>query len=116
MNYRQEMLRTANLPNNQINLGHEASGLLMGAVGLAGETGEVIDLIKKHCFHSQKLDKEKLIKELGDVRWYFEYLLAATGITMEEVEQKNIEKLRKRYPNGFSPEAAKNRVDLKEQK
>jgi NTP pyrophosphatase (non-canonical NTP hydrolase) len=95
MNYRTEMLRTL--------VGHEnKTSLVHAALGLAGETGEVVDELKKHLVYGKALNKKNLINELGDVRWYFELLCHCLGITIEEVEKLNIEKLRKRYPNGFS--------------
>lgn len=106
MSYRDEVLRTANADNTSF-LGK----LGMGGMGLAGEAGEVCDLLKKTIFHNKDLDRDKLIKELGDVRWYFEYLMIATDITMEEVENTNIAKLRARYPTGFTEKAANERKD-----
>lgn len=102
MSYRDEVLRTAG-----------DVSLLNGALGLAGETGEVVEIIKKHLCHGQELNQLKLIKELGDVRWYLELLCVAGGTTMEEVEYANVSKLRARYPEGFSPAASEARVDLK---
>lgn len=103
-NYRNEVMRTANASKDP---------LALGAMGLAGETGEVVDLIKKHIHHDKPLDKDKLIQELGDVTWYLELLFECAGTTREEVERRNIDKLRKRYPIGFSPEAANARLDEK---
>lgn len=91
MNYREEMLRTAK----------GAGDPCLGAMGLAGETGEVVDAIKKIVFHGKKYDRDEMLKELGDVRWYLEYLAHCFGFTMEQIEQANVEKLRKRYPAGF---------------
>lgn len=102
INYRKEVMRTANASKDQ---------LALGAMGLAGETGEVIDLVKKHLHHDKPLDKDKLILELGDVAWYFELLCECVGVTREEVERRNVEKLRKRYPEGFTVEAANARKD-----
>lgn len=106
MNYREEVLRTAN-EGNKSWLGK----LGMGGMGLAGEAGEVCDLLKKTIFHNKDLDRDQLIKELGDVRWYLEYIMITTDITMEEVERENVTKLRKRYPDGFSTEASIERKD-----
>lgn len=53
--------------------------LNLGAMGLAGEAGEVADLLKKVLFHDRELDRDKLIQELGDVRWYLECLCYANG-------------------------------------
>lgn len=102
MNYRDEVLRTA---------AEHPDMLGLGGMGLAGEAGEVVDLIKKTVYHGVPLDKEKLIKELGDVRWYFEVLCYCVGTTMEEVENINVEKLRKRYPDGFTTQASIERKD-----
>lgn len=74
------------------------------ATGLAGEAGEVADLIKKGIFHQQGLDKDKVKKELGDVLWYVAALCTEFGFTMEEVMQHNIDKLKARFPEGYSPE------------
>lgn len=73
----------------------------MGALGLSGEAGEFADEIKKVVFHGKEINREYLIKEMGDVRWYLEYLSLALDVTMDEVESKNVAKLRERYPDGF---------------
>ncbi len=72
--------------------------VLLAAMGLAGETGEVVDLLKKTLFHGKELDRDELIKELGDVMWYFHLLLLSEGITMDEVLEANMVKLVNRYP------------------
>lgn len=81
------------------------------ALGLGGEAGEVQDLIKKHLGHGHPLDRDKLNKELGDCGWYLAVLSYLNGTTLEEVFQQNIEKLKKRYPEGFSTEASLNRKE-----
>lgn len=75
--------------------------LNVGALGLAGEGGEIIDLIKKHLFHGKPLDRDKAVEELGDVLWYVQCLAEALDVNLSEVAQKNAQKLKKRYPNGF---------------
>ncbi len=85
--------------------------LNLGALGLAGEAGEVVDLIKKVLHHGTPLDKEKLVKEMGDVCWYLEYLAASIGVEMEDIEAANVAKLMARYPDGFSHAAANARRD-----
>lgn len=82
------------------------------ALGVAGEAGEVADLVKKHIGHGHPLDVEKLKLELGDVLWYVAGLATLLGVTLSEVASANIAKLEKRYPNGFSTEASMNRVDV----
>ncbi len=82
-----------------------------GVMGLCGEAGEAIDIVKKHIFHSHELNKEALIKELGDVAWYLAECATALDIPLEEVLERNIEKLKKRYPEGFSAERSINRTE-----
>lgn len=69
------------------------------------------DIIKKHIGHGHPLDTEKVHKELGDVLWYVAVLARRIGSTLEDVAASNVEKLRKRYPEGFSSERSINRKD-----
>lgn len=85
--------------------------LICGVMGLNGEAGEVVDLLKKFVFHGHKFVKEDLVKELGDVLWYVALICDSLGITMEEVMEKNINKLKERYPEGFTEKASINRKD-----
>ena len=71
-------------------------------LGIAGEAGEVADIIKKHLAGAKVIDHEHLKEELGDVLWYIAEACDCFGLTMQEVAQANIEKLAKRHPNGFS--------------
>lgn len=75
--------------------------LLNGVMGLCGEAGECIDLVKKHLFQGHDLDKAKLCKELGDVAWYLAEAAYALDLSLEEVLRGNLDKLSKRYPQGF---------------
>ena len=115
MNFREHVIK--NRPDFKTSLIQEK--LAMGGLGLAGEAGEVADLIKKALFHvknpmhSYELDREKLIKEMGDVYWYLEFLCASIGTTQEEVQQANIDKLNKRHPNGWTPESQARKADEK---
>lgn len=77
------------------------------ALGLAGESGEFADLIKKHVYHSHPLDRLKAAKEIGDVLWYCALAADVLGITLDDVAQMNVDKLAKRYPEGFSVERSK---------
>lgn len=83
--------------------------LLNSVMGLCGESGEAIDIVKKHHFHGHTLDKEKLIKELGDVAWYLAEAATALDLPLEDILTANIEKLKKRYPEGFDKDKSINR-------
>ena len=81
------------------------------ALGLMGESGEVAETIKKAFYHGHPLDREALSKELGDVLWYLAVMADALGLSLNQVASENIEKLRARYPEGFSEERSLNRAD-----
>lgn len=83
--------------------------LTEAAMGISGEAGEVVDIIKKHIFHEHELDTVALKKELGDLLWYIALTCEVTQIDLDDVMEENIEKLKKRYPDGFDPERSKNR-------
>ena len=83
--------------------------LINGVMGLCGESGEVIDIVKKHLAQGHELDKEKIIKELGDVAWYMAEIATVLDVELEDVLVQNIEKLKQRYPEGFSTEKSVNR-------
>ena len=83
--------------------------LLNGVMGLCGEAGECIDLVKKHLHQGHPLDSEKLAKELGDVAWYLAETAWALDLPLESILRGNLEKLKKRYPQGFDSEKSQNR-------
>ena len=83
--------------------------LINGVMGLCGEAGEAIDIVKKHLHQGHALDREGLIKELGDVAWYLAEIAQALDIDLETVLQLNLQKLKKRYPQGFDVEKSMNR-------
>ena len=87
--------------------------LAMVALGLTGESGEFADIVKKHLFHGHDLDKDKAIKELGDVLWYVAVAAKTLGVSLEDVAQINVDKLRKRYPDGFAQNRSINRDEEK---
>lgn len=82
------------------------------AFGLTGETGETVDLLKKILFHGHDLEinKDKLVKELGDIMWYVAGIATTAGLSMQDIAAVNIEKLRQRYPDGFSQQQSIERV------
>ena len=75
--------------------------LINGVMGLCGESGEAIDIVKKHLAQGHELDVEHLAKELGDIAWYLAETATAIGYDLEKILQMNIDKLKKRYPEGF---------------
>ena len=83
--------------------------LVNGVMGLCGEAGECIDLVKKHLHQGHPLDAEKLCKELGDVARYLAETAWALDIPLEDILRGNLEKLKKRYPQGFDSEKSMNR-------
>ena len=88
--------------------------LINAVMGLCGESGEAIDIVKKHLHQGHELDREKLIKELGDIAWYLAEAATALDIDLETVLERNIEKLKSRYPEGFSAERSIHRNTLEE--
>lgn len=86
--------------------------ILWNALGLAGEAGELANLCKKGICHRHTLNRDELIKELGDVLWYVAALCTKIGVDMSEVMDRNIAKLKQRYPEGYSSDASKARVDI----
>lgn len=87
----------------------DIGGILDGCLGMAGESGELIDLIKKWIFHGKPLDIEHAKKELGDVCWYIALIAHSFGWDLDEILKMNIDKLKARYPEGFDPELANHR-------
>ena len=75
--------------------------LINSVMGLCGESGEAIDIVKKWMAQGHTLDKEHLAKELGDVAWYLAEAATALDIPLERFFQDNLDKLKKRYPDGF---------------
>lgn len=85
--------------------------LVNAVMGLCGESGEAIDIVKKHLHQGHELDKEKLLKELGDIAWYLAEAAYALDTPLDQVLQSNIDKLRARYPEGFSADRSVHRAE-----
>lgn len=83
--------------------------LLHGAIGLATESGEILDALKKHIYYGKTLDRVNLMEECGDCLWYIALLIRELGYSFEEVAEINIKKLRARYGEKFSEYDATNR-------
>ena len=87
----------------------EKDVLMNALMGLCGESGEAIDMMKKHLYQGHALDREALIKELGDIAWYLAEAATGLNIDLSEVMQRNLDKLHARYPQGFSTERSLHR-------
>ena len=85
--------------------------LINSVMGLCGESGEAIDLVKKHMMPGHDFDKEKFANELGDIAWYLAEAATAIDTDLETILQMNIEKLKKRYPDGFDSEKSIHRSE-----
>lgn len=104
--YQIEAMRTA----SGIAIADNENLILNGAMGLNGEAGEVIDMLKKYMFQGHNLDIEHIAKELGDCLWYIAVCAKGAGYTLDEIAQMNVSKLRKRYPDGFEVEKSLHRA------
>lgn len=102
-NYQKEAMTTLNPALDKKDV------LINSVMGLCGESGEAIDIVKKWLMQGHDLDKEHLIKELGDIAWYLAEAATALDVPLETVLQGNLDKLRQRFPNGFSTEASVHR-------
>lgn len=102
--YQKLAMRTAGTDNS-------GDLLVNGVMGLAGESGECVDIVKKHIFQGHALKQEHLAKELGDVAWYLAVAAYAIGYDLDTIMRMNIEKLKERYPDGFSSERSQHREE-----
>jgi len=80
------------------------------ALGIAGESGEIVDCIKKNIYPGHE-NVDKIVYEIGDLLWYLANLCTLLDITLEQCMEMNVLKLKKRYPNGFDKERSVNRND-----
>ena len=101
--YQQRAMATLN-PNLK-----DRDVLINSVMGLCGESGEAIDIVKKWLAQGHLLDKAHLARELGDVAWYLAEAATALGLDLEDILQANLDKLERRYPEGFSTEKSVSR-------
>lgn len=82
-----------------------------GILGMCGESGECADMLKKYRYQGHALHPDELAEEIGDVLWYVAEAAAGLGMTLEHIAQRNIDKLKRRYPDGFDPERSIHRPE-----
>ena len=104
--YQTEAMRTA----SGVTAASDENLMLNGAMGLNGEAGEVIDIVKKHIFQGHKLDTDHIAKELGDCLWYIAVCAKGAGYSLDEIAEMNKAKLRNRYPDGFEADKSLHRA------
>lgn len=93
------------------NTGANSKKIENGILGLCGESGECADILKKYLYQGHEFDRDEMAEELGDVLWYAAETSAGLGVTLEEVARRNIDKLKRRYPDGFDPERSIHRPE-----
>lgn len=103
--YQRMAMRTAGDYNTKYDM------LRNAVYGLNGESGEVIDILKKHEFQGHELDYDKVMDEAGDVCWYIALLASALNVNLEEIMLRNVKKLMERYPDGFDKNRSIHRVE-----
>jgi len=88
--------------------------LLTAVIGMQSETGEFAEIVKKCVFQGKELDKATqfhLMRELGDIIWYWSQGVMSLGYQPSQIIEENIKKLEKRYPNGFEIIRSENRAE-----
>ena len=103
--YQRQAMRTANKTLDRDEM------LLNSVMGMCGEAGEAIDLLKKHRAQGAALDIDRLAKEVGDCLWYIAEFAEASGVPLYEIAQRNVDKLKARYPDGFDADKSNHRAE-----
>lgn len=110
--YQEEALKTL-APISTEDENHEKENktlvLMEGVMGICGEAGECIELVKKFMFQGHELYREDMAEELGDVAWYLAVSAWAIGYDLDDIFELNLKKLKDRYPDGFDFERSVNR-------
>ena len=104
-------LAKAILKSQQDNRNIDFGGFMMACLGLSGEIGEFNDMMKKVVFHEADYDEEHAKKELGDICWYVAMMCESLGWSLDDILQMNIDKLKLRYPDGFSVDKSNHRQE-----
>lgn len=108
--YVQSAVRTEAPPENAAtaisNDGKKLARILHASLGLQDESGEIAKAVKSHLFYGTPLDRVNLVEEAGDALWYIALLCDSLGVSLSFVMERNIRKLKKRFPEKFTAEAA----------
>lgn len=96
--YREDVLRIYHVSPSYFDSAEWQTQVTLGALGLAGEAGEVANIVKKAVFHGKTLDREHLRDELGDVFWYFTLLCDGANLSLQEIIETNNQKMQTRFP------------------
>ena len=105
MNDYQVLAERTDRPVNQMD------GILHASMGMVGEAAETLDHVKKVLEQGHELNKDKLIEEAGDNLWYIAKLARYCGVSLDDLAQRNIDKLRRRYPDGFTVQCSVGRAE-----
>lgn len=92
--------------NKELSKEQQVSNMIFGA---NGELGEVTDILKKHLYQGHRIDKQHLAEEIGDTLFYIVNLCTVYNLDVEDILQANVDKLKKRFPNGFESDRSINR-------
>lgn len=92
--------------NKELSKEKQVSNMIFGA---NGELGEVTDILKKHLYQGHRINKQHLAEEIGDTLFYIVNLCTIYGLDVEDILQGNVDKLKKRFPNGFDADRSINR-------
>jgi NTP pyrophosphatase (non-canonical NTP hydrolase) len=112
-NYQHKAKRTL-IEKPETELNDKSQMVLWCSVGLSGEVGELLNHLKKYIFHGEDFLRDYAIEEVGDILWYLSSICTILNIDLSEAMRGNIEKLKKRYPNGFTQLDSIARVDKNE--
>lgn len=112
--YQADAITTAKMFPEGMAITSQQADILHATLGIAGESGELVDAVKKSIIYNKPFDLVNFKEELGDILWYIALGCHAVGVDMEDIMQANIDKLKKRYPEKYSDAAAIERADKKE--
>lgn len=106
MNIRDYQTLSVRTMNKELTKEQQISNMVFGA---NGELGEVTDILKKYLYQGHRINKQHLAEEIGDTLFYIVNLCTLFNLDIEDILQGNVDKLRKRFPNGFEVDRSINR-------